>query len=657
MWVANYNPPLMSYFLAGVAALFGWNEIILHLACLAVAFTAAAGIYSLAKMWCERPLLATVVAIFTPVFLVSSTTLMCDVLMLTFWIWALVFWERALASGQGRWQFIGAGALAGLAVLTKYGAVTLLPLLPLMSILRTRKLGWWWLAGAAVPWIMMAAYEWMTAGMYGRGLLSVAAGFAQSHPSEFVGGWMAREIVGLAFAGGCLLPLLCFAPCLWQWRALLKGSAVIFGALLALVWLGGDLGLFTPLTNSEAFNHWGFRLQVILLTAGGLHCLLLIGAEIWQRRDRVAVTLALWIISGLFFAMVLNWMVNARSFLPIVPAAAILLVRRLGAMRGNLPAGGWLLWPLVPSAAITLSLMLADYQLANSSRTAAEQITAQYQPANHKLWFEQHMGIQYYLEELGGQPLDCERSVFQPGDIVVVPWVNYGFVPLPPGSVGWIEPLIYRPRSWINLAGFYGGGWGPVPFAVGGLPPQEFYILKVFSGVQFNSRPVNPREVLAGCKPDITGYSATCDNTPSLPVNPDSEKQTQLACQFEADGKIEEAIQHYRKALEVDSNNIAALNNLAWIRATAGKPGLRDGQEAVQLATKAVKLTDSRQPLIIGTLGAAYAEAGQFEKAIQAAKTAEFLALFTSQNEVAAKNLKLLSQYAAGRAVEASGNP
>ena len=94
-------------------------------------------------MWCERPLLATVVAIFTPAFLVSSSTLMCDVLMLTFWIWALVFWERALGNGQCRWQFIGAGVLAGLAVLTKYSAVTLLPLLPLMSLLRTRKLGWW----------------------------------------------------------------------------------------------------------------------------------------------------------------------------------------------------------------------------------------------------------------------------------------------------------------------------------------------------------------------------------------------------------------------------------------------------------------------------------------------------------------------------------
>ena len=150
MSAANQNPPMMSYFLAGAASLLGWSEIALHLAGMAIAFAAAAGIYSLAKMWCERPLLAAVIAVLTPVFLVSSTTLMCDVLMLAFWIWAVVVWERALRGSQSGWQFAGAGLLAGLAVLTKYSALTLLPLLPALSLLRTRKIGWW-LTGLVVP--------------------------------------------------------------------------------------------------------------------------------------------------------------------------------------------------------------------------------------------------------------------------------------------------------------------------------------------------------------------------------------------------------------------------------------------------------------------------------------------------------------------------
>jgi len=208
-----------------------------------------------------------------------------------------------------------------------------------------------------------------------------------------------------------------------------------------------------------------------------------------------------------------------------------------------------------------------------------------------------------------------------------------------------------------GAAGFYSATWGPVPFAIGELPPQEFFLLKVFSEMQFNTRPANPRGVLAGDISVFTDISTTCDNIPTLSMNPEAEKQTQLALQSEADGNIEQAIQCYRKALDMDSNNPALLNNLAWILTTAGKPGLRDGKEAVRLATLAVKLTDNRQPLLIGTLGAAYAEAGQFEKAIHAAEAAETLALLTNQKELAVKNRELLNQYAAGRTAGASSYP
>jgi hypothetical protein len=97
------------------------------------------------------------------------------------------------------------------------------------------------------------------------------------------------------------------------------------------------------------------------------------------------------------------------------------------------------------------------------------------------------------------------------------------------------------------------------------------------------------------------------------------------------------------------------LNNLAWILATAGNPALRNGDEAVQLSARAVARTDSRLPVFIGTLAAAYAEAGQFPKAVETAMTAHDLAVITGQKEVAAANLKLSVQYAAGKTAGASG--
>ena len=663
MWKANWNPPVMSYFLAGVASLFGWSEIVLHLAGLAIAFMAAMGIYSLAQMWCDRPLLATVIAMFTPAFLVSSSTLMCDVLMLTFWIWALVLWERALASGQSRWRFLGAGVFAGLAVLTKYSAVTLLPLLPILSILRTRKLGWWWL-GVAVPLIMVAGYEWMTAKMYGTGLFSAAVGHTH-HSREFPGDWEARGIIGLAFTGGCLLPLLFFAPLLWRPKTLLAGGVVILGIWLAMFPLWDNLGLINSasLGDPEMFKHWYYLLQVALLTAGGLHLLLLTAAEAWHERDINSVMLALWIIGGLFSAIVLNFAVNARSLLLIVPAAAILLVRRLEAARGNSVADGWLLWPLIPAAAITLSIVIADYQLANSDRTAAEQITLKYKSTSHRLWFEGH-ALQYYMEKLGGLPIDVERSLLQPGDTVIVPETGT-YTPLPPDSVGWVEALQYAPSSWMNLmggtengaAGFYGANWGPVPFNFGKLPNQWYCVVKVFCRVQWNSQPANLREVQAGDVPSLAHGHATIKGNLSFPVNSEAMTQVQLAVRYENEGKIEEAIQHYRIALDVDSNNPVVLNNLAWMLATASRSELRNGEEAVQLATKAVELTDRRIPLFIGTLAAAYAEAGEFSNAVEMAQTARALAWITSQKEIAAKNEKLLSLYSSGKTVDATSAP
>ena len=658
MWVANYNPPLMSYFLAGVASLFGWNEIVLHLACLAVAFSAAVGIYSLAQMWCERPLLATLIAMVTPAFLVSSTTLMCDVMMLNFWIWALVLWDRALGKEQGRWQFIGAGVLAGLAVLTKYSAITLLPLLPILSLLRTRKLGWWWL-GLAVPVLMLAGYELITARMYGRGLFFAAVHYAQTSHVGFPGGWKASGIVGLAFAGGSLLPLLFFAPWLWRRRALLAGGIIMLGGLLTTFRLWNNVELDNAAPN--LMKHWDFLIQVVILTAGGLHLLLLVVAETWRRRDSVTLILALWIAGTIYFATVLNWTVNVRSFLPMAPAAAILLVRRLEGPRGNFMTDGRLLWPLIPAAAITLGIAAADYQLANLARTAAAQIAEKYKSARHTVWFEGHGAFQYYMEKFGGLPIDTERSLLQPDDTVVVPEIG-SFTMLPPGSVGWIEGSVFSPLSWMNLmggtekgtAGFYGANFGPVPFAIGKSPDQLYFVVKVFSRVQFNAQPANPREVQAGAVPSFSGMPFQVENNMTFASQPEVINQVRLAAQLEANGKIEEAIQHYRNALNMDSNNPIALNNLAWILATTAKPELRNGEEAVQFATRAVKQTDGRQPLFIGTLAAAYAQAGQFPRACELALIAHALALITNQKEIAANNEKLLSLYAAGRAVDAT---
>ncbi|WP_236010536.1 tetratricopeptide repeat protein [Candidatus Laterigemmans baculatus] len=59
------------------------------------------------------------------------------------------------------------------------------------------------------------------------------------------------------------------------------------------------------------------------------------------------------------------------------------------------------------------------------------------------------------------------------------------------------------------------------------------------------------------------------------------------------------------------------LNNLAWVLSTTPKDDLRNGKRALELATEAAELTEHQEPHILSTLAAAYAETGDFEKAIE----------------------------------------
>src|SRR5205823_4022259 len=111
-----------------------------------------------------------------------------------------------------------------------------------------------------------------------------------------------------------------------------------------------------------------------------------------------------------------------------------------------------------------------------------------------------------------------------------------------------------------------------------------------------------------------------------------------------------EAIQQYHEALRLQPAFVPALNNLAWLLSTCEQDKFRSGAEAVQLAAKACELTQHKQTVLIGTLAAAYAEAGDFPKAIDTAQKAETLALSTAQRELAATNQNLLELYRSGKA-------
>ena len=70
----------------------------------------------------------------------------------------------------------------------------------------------------------------------------------------------------------------------------------------------------------------------------------------------------------------------------------------------------------------------------------------------------------------------------------------------------------------------------------------------------------------------------------------------------------------YGAAIRIDPDFAVAYNNLAWLLSTAPDSGVRDGAAAIELAGKALALRDVAS--YRDTLAAAYAEAGDFARAV-----------------------------------------
>jgi 4-amino-4-deoxy-L-arabinose transferase-like glycosyltransferase len=459
------NPPLMAYFLAAAAALVGWSETALHLVCLLPAAGLAWGIYRLAEDLCTRPLSASLLAILTPVFLVSSTNVMCDTLMVCLWVWAVLCWRRGLA--RPGWLFVAA-VLITLCALTKYFGVSLIPLLLVYTLAVCPRFGprrWiptlsLALVAMLIPVAVLCAYEWLSQRLYDRGLLGDAVGFSVGWRSD----WAERSwgpLIGLIFTGGCLAGVLFYLPLLWSRRTLGAGVVVAVTLLVPVLAMGrlswyplfadtltqqvrsagtvwclaaqtqsgqgpASYALAVAETARPTSGPQGLDVPAVLHMAVfvviGLGVVALAVADLWRHRDANALLLFLWAAGTWLFAVEVNWVVNGRSLLPLAPVVGILVARRLDLRRGPSAAWAWReAWPLAGAAALGLAVTYADYRQAEADRSAAHTIARRCGGQSGKLWLEGHWGFQYYLEQQGAVHFDC-KAIMDRTTLAVNTW-------------------------------------------------------------------------------------------------------------------------------------------------------------------------------------------------------------------------------------------
>ncbi|MHC4171836.1 MAG: tetratricopeptide repeat protein, partial [Planctomycetota bacterium] len=113
-------------------------------------------------------------------------------------------------------------------------------------------------------------------------------------------------------------------------------------------------------------------------------------------------------------------------------------------------------------------------------------------------------------------------------------------------------------------------------------------------------------------------------------------------------GQHDEALAHLQAAYIVNPGDVTIASNLAWVLATSPETVHRNGHRAVQLAELACKGTAYKSPPLLDTLAAAYAEAGQFDQAIQT--TLQAIEVVRSEPNASTATLESrLKLYRAGR--------
>jgi tetratricopeptide (TPR) repeat protein len=99
---------------------------------------------------------------------------------------------------------------------------------------------------------------------------------------------------------------------------------------------------------------------------------------------------------------------------------------------------------------------------------------------------------------------------------------------------------------------------------------------------------------------------------------------------YYSQGKVQEALVQWRKALELNPDYVIALSQTAHALSASPTASDRNGAEAVKLAERAVELSKGEDPVILDTLGMAYAEDSRFSDAVETARRA--LRLARAQN-------------------------
>jgi len=578
----NKNPPLVSYYIALITYFFGWKEIVLHLFFLIPAVCLSVGTYFLARSFCPSPHLPAILVVFSPVFLVSSATVMSDTMMVAFYVWAIYLWLEGLKK-ENRLLLLGSSLLIACSALTKYFGVTLIPLLLLYTLVEKRRVDSS-LIFLFIPVVIISCYEWLSYSLYDEGLIASAVSYASSRGVLKSSNFIEKTLLGLSFTGGCLAGVAFFAPLLWSRQKFIPWAFYLFLLSIAV------LCAMKRLSNLEIYNEtgvpYGLLIQLALFISAGIHILILAIADLWENRNSSSLLLFLWVTGTFLFTCYINWTISARNIFPMLPAVAILVFSRIDhSKKGSKKLLTYFPQvPLVLAAIITFAVTWADFSLANAQRSAAKTFQARYSDNANRVFFQGHWGFQYYMESHGFKPLNFRKYPKKQGDIIIVPGNNTNLRRPDKRLFKFIGKDLQETPDWVSVmylrgAGFYSSVWGPMPFVFANIPPEEYKVF-LFSNEQKDSEKTHPHQNRTTIKfgPYYVNAAIKFGSSNAISHN-------HLGVALIRKGEVKEAIIQFRKAVSLNPKFAQYHSNLGMALSER-----KDFEEAAVHYREAIKL-------------------------------------------------------------------
>lgn len=452
------------------------SEVLFHGFYLIFPFIGVISMYFLARRFTGQPLLAALLFLFTPGFLVLSHTLMDNLPGLSLGLAAAALFVWGVDRENSK-MLLASGLVLTLAVLTSYQALSLVPAFLFYSTMskphRLKKfLPFFMLAIGGTLWLL-ATYK-----IYGR--LPAISYKVRGQYYQWPGfeDYSFHILQILTFLAGATVFPLSVIPIFFRRKMDLLMALTVLPPLAVwavLAKTGNEILTGPKLVQFALLICVGFMIVYRLFVHG-------ISAMPWGKRTSKfsadSLFLFTWFISviAVYMAFIVPY-VAVRHLLLLFPPIILVFVReaeKLWPSRDRLRTS-FLAATLLFTLAGGLAAAIADYRSASIYPRIAQQLEQQYdQYAKNgsTIYVKGEFSFRYYLEKQGFT-LFNDKSEIKPGDIIffsllespsVVPWPEASYLELERIEPGDAFPF----RIW-NLwagAGFYGDPMGPLPLVI-----------------------------------------------------------------------------------------------------------------------------------------------------------------------------------------------